>query len=532
MGILTAPPESGVAGAAPGAASLRWLRICQGVAARPESTVTLFTGLNLTVSFFNQVVLAYLFGASAEMDAFLAAGALPLTFVGLVIGEMGFVLVPLLTHHRENGEELSEITSRLFSLLALTGLGLSLLGCLGHAWILRLTTSSAAPPATLALAIRLAPWVWLLVGLNFLSSFFTGLYHFHRRFTLPTVVLTFPYLGMMVGGLAGAPRLGISSVVYGWLAGTFFKTVLLAAGIWKPSALHWRWSFRHPINRELGFSLLPMGIALLPFTALPVVDAYWASGLPHGSLSTLGYASRIAIALTAIVVQGIVVVLFPAMAEDGMSGNHEEFRRKVSQAIQSILLVILPVAALTAALRLPLLEMLLERGQFDRADTLAVARVLPFYLVGMVAMAPMSVVSRGFFALRDYKTPAKLGLLALALYGLLCALLTPRFSYVGIGLAYAVLWLLTFLVQAYLLGRRVGKVLDGEVLRLLAQVGGCSLLAAVAAGRLLEWLRPLLGVFPGVLVAGLTGLLLVWGISYFVLKNAHLRMLVAVAVRR
>jgi len=519
----------------PGFARLAWLpagwRAARALAGRPESVVTLFTALHLGVSFLNQVVLAYLFGVSAEMDAFLAAGALPLAVLGLVIGELGFVLVPLLAHRRENPQELAETASRLFSLLAVAGLGIALLGVAGHGWILRLTTHAAIPSATLELAIALAPWIWLLVGLNFVCSFFTGLCHFHRRFALPAVVLSLPYLGMIVGGLEWSPGFGIRSVVYGWTAGTLVKTVVLAAGIWKESGLSFRWTLGHPLNRELGMSLVPLGVALLPFTVLPVVDVFWASGLPHGSVSALGYASRIGIALTTILVQGIAVVLFPAIADDGAAGQTDEFRRKVAQAIRSILLVIVPVAALTAALRVPLLELLFERGSFDRADTLAVARVLPWYLAGMLGMAPMNIISRGFFALRHYRTPALLGLGSLVFYAALCALLVPRFSYVGIAAAYAVVWPVTFLVQSRFLGKAIGPLLDGEMFRLLLQVGTSALLGALLAESLVGQLQPRLGAVPGLFFSGLAGLAVFAGLAYFVFKVPHLRMLVAGAAR-
>jgi len=502
-------------------------RATRALAGRPESVVTLFTAFHLGVSFLNQVVLAYLFGVSAEMDAFLAAGALPLAVLGLVIGELGFVLVPLLTRERRDAGGAAEAASRLFTLLVIAGLGVALLGVAGHGWILRLTTHAAIPAATLKLAIALAPWIWLLVGLNFVCSFFTGLYHFHRRFALPAVVLSLPYLGMIVGGLGWSPGFGIRSVVYGWTAGTLVKTVVLAAGIWKESGLGFRWTLGHPLNRELGMSLVPLGVALLPFTVLPVVDVFWASGLPHGSVSALGYASRIGIALTTLLVQGIAVVLFPALADDGAAGKREEFRAKLVAALQTILLLILPVAALTAALRLPLLALLFERGSFDRADTLAVARVLPWYLVGMLGMAPMNVVSRGFFALRDYRTPAWLGLGSLGAYAALCALLVPNFSYAGIAMAYAAVWPATFLVQTRFLGKAIGPLLDGEMFRLLLQVGTSALLGALLAESLVGQLQPRLGAIPGLLLSGLAGLGAFAGLAYFVFKVPHLRMLVA-----
>jgi len=169
------------------------------------------------------------------------------------------------------------------------------------------------------------------------------------------------------------------------------------------------------------------------------------------------------------------------------------------------------------------------RGSFDRADTLAVARVLPFYLVGMVGMAPMNVISRGFFALRDYRTPAVIGVAALGVYAGLCGLLTPLLSYAGIAVAYAVVWPLIFLGQTHVLGRAVEPVFDRALGRLFFEAGASAGLAAVVAWAVAGQLSAELGLLAALLLAGLAGLLVFVVLGVYVFQLQQLRLLLAPA---
>ncbi|MBI4461813.1 MAG: hypothetical protein HY653_02805 [Acidobacteria bacterium] len=494
--------------------------------------VTVFTAVNLFVSLLNQVVLAYLFGASGHMDAFLMAGALPLTMLALAIGELGYVLIPLLMQYKNQPEELTDVLQRLFSFIAVAAVVIAGVGLLGHTWLLRWTTAATTPQVTFELAVSLAPLIWLIVGLDFISSFLTGALHFYRRFGLPVVVVALPYLGMMGGGLVGASRLGIKSVVLGWLVGALLRVLVLGWGFRRQGRLQFRWGLRHPSIPALCASLVPLGVSLLPFTLLPVIDVFWASTLPTGSLSYLGYSNRIVIATTAIVVQGVSVVLFPTLSEDQANGRLQEFHTKVSSAIKTILLVIIPIAVVETVLRAPLLGVLFERGNFDRAAKLAVAQVLPWYLLGMIWMAPMNIVSRAFYALRNYATPAKLAVLSLSLYMVLCGILSPYFSYVGIGMAYVIYWAFTFLLQYHVLARRTGAVFQRDLVSFLAKVMTSAALAGLLVAFLTRSVDIWLGQVAGMMFSGLSGLVMFSLLGYFVFRIPHFRTLVAGFLRK
>ena len=250
---------------------------------------------------------------------------------------------------------------------------------------------------------------------------------------------------------------------------------------------------RNPATAQLARSLLPLGTALLPFAALPSIDVFWGSRLPIGSISYLGYSTRIAIAIALIVVQGLSVVLFPDLSEDAHNGRLDAVRQKSSDSILFIFAIIVPLAALVYLLDGPMLALFLQRGRFTAAASAGVLQVLPWYLLGTLPMAMMNIVSRSFFALRDYRTPALTGVAGLAVYVSVSGALIGRFSVAGIGIAYTVFWMFLFLLQTAMLGRRIGSLLTAGILRRAAELIGC---ASVALGAVVA-LTYLLPVYSG-----------------------------------
>jgi len=202
----------------------------------------------------------------------------------------------------------------------------------------------------------------------------------------------------------------------------------------------------------------------------------------------LGYSTRIVIAISSIVVQGLSVVLFPDLSEDALQGQLLAFRAKLRHALEAIFAFIVPLASLAYLLDGEMLVALLQRGRFTASSSHGVLHVLPFYLLGTLWMAMMNIISRSYFALRSYVVPALTGLLALIVYVGISGALIGRYSYAGIGVAYVVFWTFLFFLQLRMLERRLGPLLTGPLMRFMAAVllcAGVAILASLGCTHLL-----------------------------------------------
>src|SRR5262249_22241852 len=79
--------------------------------ARPQSSlrsvavVTSLTFVQLLLQFATQLVLAKYFGAAGEMDAYVAALALPVVVATILSGSLGYVLVPVVAERLTAGKQ-------------------------------------------------------------------------------------------------------------------------------------------------------------------------------------------------------------------------------------------------------------------------------------------------------------------------------------------------------------------------------------------------------------------------------------------
>lgn len=189
-------------------------------------------------------------------------------------------------------------------------------------------------------------------------------------------------------------------------------------------------------------------------------------------------------------------------------------------------------AAICFALRVPVLQIVFRRGNVGEEGILGIASALPFYLLGMVTMSQINITERIFFAIRDFKTIAATGIILLVLYFFLCGILIHYFSYMGIGISFAVYWILTFIAHIFLLGRKVGNLLEIPVLLFIFRICINAVFTAFALNLCLQWLSGRLGLLTEVVLLGFTGLALFCVSGIFIFQIAELKLIFAALVSK
>lgn len=485
---------------------------------RSSLIVTVFTVGAAGLGFLSQVVIAYLFGASAELDAYLTAGALPLTFSGLVLGGIGYTLIPILsnTHEKE--------VSRTITSCFLVTLGVASTVAVVGAFVSQYTLRWTAPGLSaqkLELCAHLQIFFWLAAGFTIIASFFVGVGHFFKKFFAPAASTLVTPLCTIGAALLLGRKLGVYSIAGGYLLGCMLQCVSVFLAI---NAGHEIWSRRlSGVARHYLWASVPVMISLLPYALISAMDAFWCASLPDGSLSYLGYANRISIGLAGVTVQGISVVIFPFLAQHSSAGETDLMRSRITAALKFVLFLMIPMATLLFAARMPILTLLFQRGRFDERSTTGLAAVLPWYLVGMISMAGMNIVSRGFYAVRDLRTPVLMAICSLLFYFTLSGFLSSSYSYMGIGVTYALYWTLQLAAATRLLGRRTGSLWRTPETKILLKVVGFCFAVGVVLHFLSVCLPSDIQGLYRILSLTLTGSFLLAILGRFALGNAELQ---------
>jgi len=466
------------------------------------------TALATLLSFISYVVAARYFGVSAEMDAYLIAAALPVSAMGIFITAISIAVVPVLASFKNDTRARSTACRTLLALVIMLAVAASLVGVVFARGIISFIAPQLSP-AKLRLAAEIHRVLWAATSLSIVANFLSGVRCFEKRFGLAAALPMLPPLGMIVAAIMLAERVGIVVLAWGYLAGFLLQCALLAPTVWPWRVTSLEQKVRSETGRQFLSSVFLIGLSLLVFGLIPVSDAFWASQLQEGSLSYLGYAFRIVVALTGIAVHGHALVLLPFLADDAAERQLPLLRARLAGALRYGLALTVPLACLLTVLRGPILTLLFQRGRFDAAATQGVAAVLPWYLIGLVGTACTYLLVRGFYSLSNLKAAAVGGVAALCFYWILSGLLSALLAHRGIAIAYALYWMVCLAGSVISLSRQLGPLWDKTQSGFLVRLLGISGLAAFATQLTRRLLPQFLGSLAQLLVAGSIGLLTV-----------------------
>ncbi len=191
-------------------------------------------------------------------------------------------------------------------------------------------------------------------------------------------------------------------------------------------------------------------------TGQHAADQHLAGGAGYTAYS---YAYQLWVVPQGIVTVSLVTALMPRMSRSAADGDLAGVRRDVSYALRTSAAVVVPAAAALLALAPWVMGSVFGYGQTGPADVTVMAGMMAAFAPGLIAFSGQYVLSRGFYAMGDTRTPFLLNLVIAAFNaGLSVAaylLLPARWAVTGMAGAYSVALFAGFAVTAYVLHRRV-----------------------------------------------------------------------------
>jgi putative peptidoglycan lipid II flippase len=441
--------------------------------------LTVIGGLNLCFGLFFQALIAGIYGAGSDLDAFLIANAIT-GFLNnwLLWGAANIVLVPLLTSDADKNSEQANTFITALGLMAL----LFGLFCFLFAPFLVPYLAPGFNAEQIHRCTRVLQMLSVTVFLTAVVSSLRGILNANSIYVLPYGFLTLYNLFLIAFVLAFAEKTGIWALT----AGT-----VLATGVFclchffplKHVRFHYRPRFRWSLLRgpmKIFFSYMLVGIAS---QSNFLADRYFASRLPEGSIVILSLAQKFQIPIIYLFVFAVSVpalTLFSNTLE-----SRDKFCHEIRNSIRSLTLMVVPFIALLVVLRVPLSRFWLQHGKFTHAEVLQVGSVILWFSSAFLVNAYSSLLVNGFFVLRKTTFLILVVFAESALNILLDRLLVGPMGLNGIALATS---LSTVPANILLWGalrsrlKGLGFQYPGEVLRLVAWCVSCLLVVIFSAG--------------------------------------------------
>lgn len=160
----------------------------------------------------------------------------------------------------------------------------------------------------------------------------------------------------------------------------------------------------------------------------------------------------------AVLANPIFTALFPRLAADASAGRLETFGNDLGRGLRAIAFLLLPAAALLAALALPALQVV-RVGALDADGARLVAAVLAAYAAGLVGYSGFFLLTRAAYALDDVRSPtvvnAAASVAGIAAMVAVSASVDGDARVVGLGLVHAAV---VTVASAVLLARLRGRL--------------------------------------------------------------------------
>ncbi|HXP97893.1 MAG TPA: murein biosynthesis integral membrane protein MurJ [Telmatospirillum sp.] len=244
-----------------------------------------------------------------------------------------------------------------------------------------------------------------------------------------------------------------------------------------------------------------------------LINTMIASQVANGAVSYLNYADRVNQLPLGVVGIAIGTALLPLLSRQLRAGETAAALESQNRAMEFGMLLTLPAAFAFLVIAHPIIAVLFERGSFSAADSAAVTPALMAFALGLPAYVLVKVLTPGFFARQDTKTPVKIALLTVLINVGLNLLLMGPLAHVGMALSTAIAAWLNVCILAWTLKRRGYFAIDR---RLSDRLWRILLAALVMAGalRLAEWGLASMLAAHGLRVLGLCLLLAVGAATF------------------
>jgi putative peptidoglycan lipid II flippase len=495
--------------------------------ARAAGVVSGATLVSRILGFIRDLIIARAFGAGTATDAFFAAFRLP-NMLRELLGEgaLSAAFIPVFTDSftTRGREGAWRLAWTVLTLLTFLLVAVSLAGILLAPWLIRLIAPGfQAIPTKLHLAVYLTRMMFPYILLIGVAALFMAILNSQGHFSTPALSPSVLNIAMIACALFLTPHVDppIVALAIGVLIGGVGQLLIQIPAIWRRSrGVSWNIDASDPAVGRIGRLMAP-GIAGLAITQINVfIGTLLASLMGEGGISVLYYAFRLIQLPIGLFGVAIATAAFPTMARQAANRSLGEVGATVAYAIRLVLFVTLPSMVGLIVFRVPIIQLLFERGAFDRTVTLATAEVVLFYAFGLGAYVSNRILVPAFYSLQDTATPVKIGMVAVIVNIASSLLLMRPMGLAGLALATALSSFVNLGLLLIALQRRLGW-LHGLRIRPLAQIGGAAALMALV-GVSLIYLRDPLAVEPLLYRAAVLSFELVVSLAAFVAAAAYM----------
>ncbi len=358
-------------------------------------------------SIFNAV-----FGAGPEANAYYAAFRLPDFLFNLIAGgALSNVLIPVfVSYDKDHGRQAAwRLISLVFNCMLAVLVVVLLAGEFLAPDFVNNILVPGYPASVRALTTTLTRIMLVQPLILALGTIATAVLSSKRQFLLPALSIAVYNIGL-IGGLLvtlAIPSVGIFGPTVGVLVAAVCQVIVQVPGLLQQGLSYsFVWDIKDAGLRQVMRMLAPNAAIVVFGSSAFIIDTAFVSYLPDpASLAAQHNAFILFYMPVALLAQAISQAALPQLSALVTQGQYILLRSLTLKVIGVALLFGIPTALLLSLLGEPLIQIVFQRGAFNRHSTDLTALALIGYAVGLPGVIAGELIARTFFAMKDARTP-------------------------------------------------------------------------------------------------------------------------------
>jgi len=375
-----------------------------------SATLLLMSAIMLSrvIGYVREAYIAYAFGAGPATDAYVAGFTIP-DWLNYIVagGTASITFISIYTRFlAENKEDEAQKTFSVIITVMTVVLGIGVVVAEIFTPQIERHLFSGFNRDQLELCVHLTRILLPAQIFFYVGGVVSAVLLSRRLFLLPAFGPLLYNVCIIGGGIIGSRRIGISSLAYGALVGSFIGPFLVNAIGAHRVGTGYSISFdtRNPAFREWVRLSIPLMLGVSLVTADDWILRYFASG-SSGDITRLNYAKRLFAVPIAVLGQATSQASLPFFAKLFGEKRVKEFAETVNGSVYRIISGSLLATSFMMAAALPLIDLVYRRGHFTFHDSQETAIYFFWFTFSLAFWSAQGLYSRAFYAAGNTLTP-------------------------------------------------------------------------------------------------------------------------------
>lgn len=388
------------------------------------------------LGFLREVIIGNFFGTSYKKDALVAAQLVPGVFFASIMASFSTTFIPLYNdiNIKKGKENADKFVNNVLLLISVSAIAISIIGIAFSQQIVHVIVGGFSYQQKL-LTSRLLKITFVYIIFLGINYIFQAYLQSNKSFIIPALT-SIPFNIVIISLSFFAKYFDIYIIAIGFVLGYFSMVFfqyffIIKKGFKIKISLSF---FRDEYIKKMFILILPVFIGSSVSSLNSFVDKYLASRLYEGSISALDYAERLNGLIYGIFSAAISTIMYPYLSQLFAKKQYDEFRKYLSLAINSLILIMVPISFGMIILNKEIVEIIYQRGAFSEHSTRLTSGAVSFFAIGYLGYSIRDILSRTFYSIQDTITPMKNGIIAVILNILLNIILVNFLAHKGLAL--------------------------------------------------------------------------------------------------